>query len=166
MKQNSLFRTRHFTYPLATPLHLADKIMNIVFLTCGIITIACVGIITIYLIISGLPAIKEIGIIKFLFGTKWASTAQEPTYGILPFILTSFYGTFGAILLGVPVGFFCAVNLSYGATLFAAIIVLAIMILPSIISVSMTALFSISLVLFVFIMGINAVLSKLSKGDE
>ena len=122
---------------------------------------------------------------KFLFGKEWASTAAEPKFGILPFILTSVYGTAGAILIGVPVGFFTAVFLSKvagkkvrsametavsllagipsvvyglvgmlvlvpavrsifhvpdGASLLAAIIVLAIMILPSIIKVSVTAL--------------------------
>ena len=155
------------------------------FFLCGVIMIACVGIITIYLIISGLPAIREIGLFRFLSGRTWASTAKEPSYGILPFILTSIYGTAGAVLTGVPVGFFTAVYLSKfasapirksvgfvvsllasipsvvyglvgmlvlvplvrkifgiadGATLFAAIIVLAVMILPSIINVSMTAL--------------------------
>ena len=142
-------------------------------------------LITIYLVISGLPAILEIGLFEFLFGTKWAPTAAEPTYGILPFILTSIYGTAGAVLLGVPVGFFTAVflsksapskvrnimetfvnllagipsvvyglvgmlvlvpavrnffNIPDGASLFSAIIVLAVMILPSIIKVSVTAL--------------------------
>lgn len=159
--------------------------MQGVFLVCGLITIACVFVITIYLIISGLPAIREIGIVKFLFGRVWASTAADPAYGILPFIMTSIYGTLGAIIVGVPVGFFTAVylskfapegvrksvgfvvsllasipsvvyglvgmlvlvpwirrafNLPDGATLFAAILVLAVMILPSIINVSMTSL--------------------------
>lgn len=162
-----------------------DKIMQAFFLICGLITIACVGIITVYLIISGIPAIKEIGIVDFLFGKTWASTAKKPLFGILPFILTSIYGTFGAIVIGVPIGFFTAVylskfaprqiknsvgfvvsllasipsvvyglvgmfvltpwirktfNIADGATLLAAIIVLSIMILPSIINVSMTAL--------------------------
>lgn len=162
-----------------------DRAMQGVFLVCGLITIACVFVITIYLIISGIPAIREIGIVKFLFGRVWASTAAEPAYGILPFIMTSVYGTLGAIIVGVPVGFFTAVYLSKfapegvrksvgfvvsllasipsvvyglvgmlvlvpwirrafdlpdGATLFAAILVLAIMILPSIINVSMTSL--------------------------
>ena len=41
------------------------------------------------LVVSGVPAIHKIGIFKFLFGTKWASTAAEPLFGILPFILSS-----------------------------------------------------------------------------
>jgi len=162
-----------------------EDLIHGIFLILGLITVGCVFLITVYLIISGVPAIRKIGIINFLFGTKWASTAQDPKYGILPFILTSIYGTAGAIILGVPVGFFTAVYLSKvapskmrqivsfivnmlagipsvvyglvgmmvlvpgirklfnipdGASLFAAIIVLSIMILPSIISVSMTAL--------------------------
>ena len=151
----------------------------------GLITVGCVLLITVYLVISGIPAIREIRLIDFLFGKEWASTASEPKYGILPFILTSVYGTAGAILIGVPVGFMTAVYLSKlaspkvksvmqsavsllagipsvvyglvgmlvlvpgirkifnvpdGASLLAAIIVLAIMILPSIIKMSITAL--------------------------
>ena len=134
-----------------------EWIMNAVFFICGFIAIVFVLFISIYLIISGLPAIREIGLVDFLFGTEWASTAAEPKFGILPFILTSIYGTCGAILLGVPVGFMTGVygligmmvlvpavrkafDLPDGASLFCAIIVLAIMILPSIISVSETAL--------------------------
>ena len=162
-----------------------EWIMNAVFFICGFIAIVFVLFISVYLIISGIPAIREIGLIDFLFGTEWASTAAEPKFGILPFILTSIYGTAGAIVLGVPVGFMTAVflakvapprlaavvrpavdllagipsvvygligmmvlvpavrvafNLPDGASLFCAIIVLAVMILPSIISVSETAL--------------------------
>ena len=87
-----------------------------VFLILGLITVACVLLITVYLVISGIPAIREIGLIPFLFGDKWASTAAEPSYGILPFILTSIYGTAGAILLGVPIGFFAAVYLAKAAS--------------------------------------------------
>lgn len=164
---------------------LFESIIHSIFLILGLITVGCVLLITIYLIISGIPAIKEIGIINFLLGKEWASTAPQPKYGILPFILTSVYGTAGAILIGVPIGFFTAVFLSKvvnnnvrivieaavnllvgipsvvygligmlvlvptirelfnvpdGASLLAAIIVLAIMILPNIIKVSITAL--------------------------
>ena len=165
--------------------NLLENIVHGIFLILGLITVGCVLLITVYLVISGIPAIREIGIISFLFGTKWASTAAEPQYGILPFILTSVYGTAGAILLGVPIGFMTAVYLAKmapkkvkkvmeqavsmlagipsvvyglvgmmvlvpgirklfripdGASLLAAIIVLAIMILPSIIKMSVTAL--------------------------
>ena len=164
---------------------MIERAIHGVFLILGLLTVGCVLLITIYLVISGIPAITEIGLFDFLFGTKWSSTADEPSYGILPFILTSVYGTAGAILIGVPIGFFAAVYLSKmanpkvkafmegavsllagipsvvyglvgmlvlvpavreifdipdGASLFSAIIVLAIMILPSIIKVSMTAL--------------------------
>ena len=164
---------------------LFENIVHGIFLILGLITVGCVLLITVYLIISGIPAIKEIGLFNFLFGKEWASTAAEPKYGILPFILTSVYGTAGAILIGVPIGFFAAVYLSKvankkvravieaavnllagipsvvyglvgmlvlvpaireifnvpdGASLLAAIIVLAIMILPNIIKVSITAL--------------------------
>lgn len=162
-----------------------EEVIHAVFLLLGLVTVGAVLLITVYLVISGIPAIREIGLKDFLFGTEWASTAEEPKYGILPFILTSVYGTAGSIILGVPVGFFAAVYLSKiaspkiksvmqsavsllagipsvvyglvgmlvlvpairstfhvadGASLFAAIIVLAIMILPSIIKMSITAL--------------------------
>lgn len=92
-----------------------EKIIHGIFLILGLITVGCVLLITVYLVISGIPAIKEIGLIDFLFGKEWASTAAEPKYGILPFILTSVYGTAGAILIGVPIGFFTAVFLSKAA---------------------------------------------------
>ena len=164
---------------------LLENIIHGIFLILGLITVGCVLMITVYLIISGIPAIKEIGLTDFLFGKEWASSADDPKYGILPFILTSIYGTAGAILIGVPIGFFSAVYLSKvaskrvrnvvesavnllagipsvvyglvgmlvlvpaireifnipdGASLLAAIVVLAVMILPSIIKVSITAL--------------------------
>ncbi len=162
-----------------------ERIIHGIFLLLGLITVGCVLLITVYLVISGLPAIGKIGVTDFLLGKKWASTAAEPEYGILPFILTSVYGTAGAVLLGVPVGFLTAVYLSKlaskrlkavmqsavsllagipsvvyglvgmlvlvpgirkifhvpdGAGLLAAVIVLAVMILPSIIKLSVTAL--------------------------
>ena len=164
---------------------LVEDIIHGLFLIMGLIAVGCVLMISVYLIIAGLPAIRKIGLFNFLFGEKWASTAAEPKFGILPFILTSVYGTAGAIVLGVSVGFLAAVYLAKmappavaaamrsavsmlagipsvvyglvgmmvlvpgvrrlfhvpdGASLLAAIIVLAVMILPSIIKVSVTAL--------------------------
>lgn len=89
-----------------------ERCIHGIFLVLGLVTVACVLLITFYLVISGLPAIREIGLIPFLFGKTWAPTAAEPRFGILPFLLTSIYGTAGAIALGVPVGFFTAVYLS------------------------------------------------------
>ena len=83
-----------------------------IFLLLGLITVGCVLLISVYLIVSGIPAIRKIGLVPFLFGKTWASTAAEPSYGILPFILTSVYGTAGAIVLGVPLGFLTAVYLA------------------------------------------------------
>ena len=162
-----------------------EAVVHGIFLLLGLITVGCVLLITVYLVISGIPAIQKIGLVPFLTGKVWSSTSAEPKYGILPFILTSVYGTAGAIILGVPIGFLTAVYLSKvapkkvrtvleaavsllagipsvvyglvgmlvlvpairktfhlpdGASLFAAIIVLAVMILPSIIKVSVTAL--------------------------
>lgn len=156
-----------------------------IFLILGLVTVGAVLLIMFYLVLSGFPAISEIGIVPFFFGKEWASTASEPAYGILPFILTSIYGTTGAVIVGVPIGFMTAVYLAKmapkraktivetavsllagipsvvyglvgmivlvpairiifdvpdGASLLAAIIVLAVMILPSIIKVSINAL--------------------------
>lgn len=162
-----------------------EKVMNGLFFACGMMAIMAVLLITGYMVVAGLPAIGEIGVTEFLFGTQWASTAAEPKFGILPFILTSVWGTLGAIIIGVPIGLLTAVflakvaspkvaavvrpavellagipsvvygligmmvlvpammdifKLNNGTCLLAAILVLAIMILPSIISVSETAL--------------------------
>ena len=89
-----------------------ETVVHGVFLLLGLITVGCVLLISVYLIVSGIPAIRKIGLIPFLFGKTWASTAAEPSYGILPFILTSVYGTAGAIVLGVPIGFLTAVYLA------------------------------------------------------
>ena len=88
-----------------------EKIMNAVFFVCGAAAIAAVALITVYMVVSGLPAIREIGLLDFLFGTEWKSTAAEPKFGILPFILTSIWGTLGAIVIGVPVGLLTAVSM-------------------------------------------------------
>ena len=89
-----------------------EKLMNILFVICGFLTIAFMLLIMGFLAVSGVPAISEIGLINFIFGTKWASTATNPSYGILPFILSSAYGTCGAILIGVPIGVLCAIFLA------------------------------------------------------
>lgn len=162
---------------------LMENAIHGLFLFCGFVSVAFVLLISVYLIISGIPAIHKIGPIKFLFGTTWKSSQNQ--FGILPFILTSVYGTAGAVILGIPIGIFTAMflakaappriaaviqgavellagipsvvyglvgmtvlvpgvqkafHLSSGATLFSAIVVLTIMILPYIISVSATAL--------------------------
>ena len=90
----------------------AEKAMSLIFFICGMLSVAFVLFITLFLVVSGVPAIGKIGIFKFLFGTVWASTASDPKFGILPFILTSVYGTLGAVLLAVPVGLLCAIYLS------------------------------------------------------
>ncbi len=163
----------------------AESLMTAVFTVCGLAALAFVAVITVFLLVSGIPAIGKVGVFRFLFGTLWSPTASEPKYGILPFILSSVFATFGAILIGVPIGLMCAVYISKfapqrlgsavrtavdllagvpsvvyglvgmiiivpavreifglpdGANLFSAILVLAVMILPSVISVSETAI--------------------------
>ena len=95
-----------------TPAEWLEAMMNFIFFLCGMLAVGCVVLISVYMVISGVPAIHKIGLFRFLLGTEWASTAAEPKFGILPFILTSIYGTAGAILIGVPIGFLTAVFLS------------------------------------------------------
>ena len=91
---------------------LFENIIHGIFLILGLITVGFVLLITVYLVLSGIPAIREIGLFKFLLEKVWASTSSEPSYGILPFILTSIYGTAGAIVIGVPIGFMVSVYLA------------------------------------------------------
>ena len=83
---------------------------RLLFLICGLIAVAFVLLISIYLIIAGIPAIREVGLINFLFGDTWNAGTSE--FGILPFILTSVYGTAGAVVIGVPIGIMTALYLS------------------------------------------------------
>ncbi|MEG2769635.1 MAG: phosphate ABC transporter permease subunit PstC, partial [Oscillospiraceae bacterium] len=92
--------------------NVIEKIMNFFFTFCGFTSVAAVLLITVYMVVSGLPAIREIGFFNFFFGTVWQSTAETPKFGILPFVLTSVYGTIGAVIIGVPLGLLCAVYLS------------------------------------------------------
>lgn len=162
-----------------------ENFIHGIFLVTGLITVGCVVLLSLYLVVAGIPAISRIGILNFLFGKTWASTQADAKFGILPFVLTSVYGTAGAIVLGVPIGFFTSVYLAKeansrvkgmveaavnllagipsvvyglvgmlvlvpairsifqvpdGASLLAAILVLTVMILPSIIKVSLTSL--------------------------
>ena len=164
---------------------MKEKIISFIFTLLGLIAVALVLVITLYLLVAGIPAIREIGLFEFLFGRTWKSTGQDPQFGILPFILTSIYGTCGAMVIGLPIGFFASVclakmvparikdlfevligvlsgipsvvyglvgmlvlvpfirkvfSLPDGASLFAAILVLSLMILPSVIKVYLTSL--------------------------
>lgn len=171
---------------MKTKTTFSERFMHALFLLCGLVAVGFVIIISVYLILSGLPAIREIGAANFFFGTIWAPTnSSSAKFGILPMILTSLYGTLAAAMIGIPIGFFTALYLSKvasrsaaatirpmvrllagipsvvyglvgmlvlvpalrriftlpaGDSLLAAIIVLSVMILPSIISVSEAAL--------------------------
>ena len=98
-----------------TPAEWLEAVMNFIFFLCGMLAVGCVVLISVYMVVSGVPAIHKIGLFQFLFGTKWASTAAQPLFGILPFILSSIYGTLGATLIGVPIGLLTAVFLSKAA---------------------------------------------------
>ena len=98
-----------------TPADWLEAMMNFIFFLCGMLAVGCVVLITVYMVLSGVPAIHKIGLFRFLLGTEWASTAADPKFGILPFILSSVYGTLGATLIGVPIGLLTAVFLSKAA---------------------------------------------------
>lgn len=164
------------------------KTVELIFLLSSIFAVVMLALITVFMLMQGLPAIQKVGIWKFVSGTVWKPTATEPLYGILPMILSSLYATFGAIVLGVPLGVLTAVfmsklapkflvkiltpmidllagipsviygfiglivlvpfvatvfNIAFGATLLTAMILLAVMILPTIISISKTSLESV-----------------------
>ena len=103
-----------------------ESVMNVLFALCGLFSVAAVALITGYMIVAGIPAIREIGLVNFLFGTEWASTAADPKFGILPFILTSIWGTLGAVVIGVPIGLLTAVFLSKIAPPRVAAVVLSL----------------------------------------
>jgi len=164
---------------------IGEQLIHAIFLILGLLTVGCVLLITFYLLLAGLPALRTIGFSRFFLSGKWTPLESVPSYGILPFLLSSIYGTAGAVLLGVPTGFFTAVYLAKfapkgmrviiegavsllagipsvvyglvgmlvlvpavrdlfrlpdGASLLSAILVLGIMILPSVIKLSLTAL--------------------------
>ncbi len=160
--------------------------MGMLLAACALAAVMFLLLIALYLILAGLPAIRKVGLGEFLLGTVWDSTnAEAPRFGILPMLLTSLWGAAGAVVLGVPVGFFTAVylakaaprplarvlrpavsllagipsvvyglvgmcalvpalraalDLPAGDSLLAAVIVLAVMILPSVIDLTTTAL--------------------------
>ena len=167
----------------SSALKVTEAVMRLLLTVCGLAAVGFVIVITGYLVVSGIPAIQEIGLIDFLTGTVWKPNQEQ--FGILPVILTSVLGTFGAILIGVPLGLLVAIylgkmapkpvyqvlrptvdllagipsvvyglvgmmvlvpfvrdvfNVADGVGLFSSIIVLTVMVLPSIISVSETAL--------------------------
>lgn len=174
---------------------LVETAAKIIFTVCAFFAVLAVASITIYMIVSGTPAIFKVGLKEILFSATWAPTAAEPQYGILYVILTSIVGTALAILIGVPIGLLTAVFLAEvsdkklasvvrpavellagipsvvygllgiyllnpvmyqleklvfagskthqftgGANLLSAVIVLAIMILPTVINISQTSI--------------------------
>lgn len=92
--------------------NLKERVMSGVFLAAALTSIIAVAFICFFLFANGLPAITEIGAVKFLFGTKWAPNNVPALYGILPMIIGSIYITAGAIIIGVPIGIFTSVFLA------------------------------------------------------
>jgi len=86
-----------------------EYIAKILFVISASAAIIAVGLICVFLFLQGLPAIWNIGPIRFLAGTDWRPTWNPPIFGILPMIAGSLYVTAGAIIFGVPIGIFTAV---------------------------------------------------------
>ena len=182
-----------------------------IFTLCAVLAIFAVCSITIYMFMKGTPTFQKVGVLDLLFGTKWAPTAENPSYGILYIILASIVGTAASVLIGVPIGLLTAVFLSEmagkriggivrgavellaaipsviygligmmvlnpmmyqmekalykndpthqftgGANMLSAIIVLAIMILPTVISISTSSLQAVPQILRSASLGLGA----------
>lgn len=182
-----------------------------IFTLCAVLAIFAVCSITIYMFMKGTPTFQKVGVLDLLFGTKWAPTAENPSYGIFYIILASIVGTAAAVLIGVPIGLLTAVFLSEmagkriggivrgavellaaipsviygligmmvlnpmmyqmekalykndpthqftgGANMLSAIIVLAIMILPTVISISTSSLQAVPQILRSASLGLGA----------
>lgn len=89
-----------------------ERLANIIFTICAFIAVLAVLSISLYMIISGTPAIFEVGLKEIIFGTVWRPSGAEPSYGILYVILTSIVGTFMSIIIGVPIGVMTAIFLA------------------------------------------------------
>ncbi|HBA46359.1 MAG TPA: phosphate ABC transporter permease subunit PstC, partial [Lachnospiraceae bacterium] len=89
---------------------IKEKGMKQLFFLAACVSVAAVVLICIFLFLSGIPAIREIGIFKFLLGTTWKPANN--LYGIFPMIIGSLYVTAGALVIGVPVGILTAVFLA------------------------------------------------------
>ena len=154
------------------------------FILATITSVVALGFIIYYIFMVAIPTISTVGIKEFLLGTNWDPVLEKPSFGILPFIVGSIFTTFGAILIGVPVGVMVAMYMAFyvnkklysilksginllagipsvvygvfalntivpwirntfggrGFSMLAGILVLAIMILPTVISLSEVAL--------------------------
>ena len=90
---------------------MKEKGMKGLFFFAASVSILSVMLICLFLFMNGIPAITEIGVFEFLLGTKWRP--GNDLYGIFPMILGSIYVTAGAVIVGVPLGVFCAVYLAW-----------------------------------------------------
>lgn len=176
---------KRLTFKNRSAKRLVEGMMNAIFFLCGTVSVLCAVALTMYILLAGLPGIRQIGLREFLLGTVWAPTGEHPSFGVLPMVLSSLWGTLGAVLLGVPIGVLTAVSICYllpkrlssflttaveilagipsvvfglvgmtvlapavakafhlpsGANLLSAILVLSVMILPTIVSTTVSAL--------------------------
>lgn len=91
---------------------ISEKIARYIFLVCAILAVVSVIAITLYMIMKGAPAFFKVGALDLIFGTVWKPTAEVPAYGIGFIILSSIVGTFGAVIIGVPVALLTAAYLT------------------------------------------------------
>ena len=146
--------------------HLLEKAMKALFFLCACVSVAAVIVICIFMFAKGCPAIAKIGVGNFLFGTDWSPRNVPASYGIFPMIVGSLYCTAGAIMIGVPIGLLTAIfmakfcpkklfkwlmppinllagipSIVYGFFGMVVVVpILGIMILPTIVGMSVSAL--------------------------
>jgi phosphate transport system permease protein len=84
--------------------------MRGLFVASASVCILAVGAICAFLVVGGLPFFSKYPVGGFIFGTEWAPLRE--VFGILPMIVGSFAVTFGALLIGGPVGILTAILMS------------------------------------------------------
>jgi len=93
-----------------------EKIIKNIFLLSSLTSIFFLAGITLILFKEGLPLFQEISLKEFLWGKSWHPTCNPPEFGALPLILGSFWITFGALIIAVPLGVSAAIYISELAT--------------------------------------------------
>lgn len=88
----------------------SDKVMRYVLLAVSSLVVLIVLLIILFTFGNSVNAIKEIGILDFLFGDVWRPSGGD--YGALPLITGSILVTLGSMVLAVPVGIACAIYIS------------------------------------------------------
>lgn len=87
-----------------------ERLSERIFLFIALSTLSVLALITVFIIIKGVPIIAKVGIFNFIFGMKWAPS--QGAFGIFPMIVGSVSVTLGAAILGVPIAICCSIFLA------------------------------------------------------